>query len=56
MTKKELAIAYHDKGYNCAQAVVCAFSEELGVSHEVLFKAADLRYFTNCIVYRLPST
>lgn len=41
MTKKELAIAYHDKGYNCAQAVVCAFSEELGVSHEVLFKAAE---------------
>lgn len=41
MTKKELAIAYHDKGYNCAQAVICAFSEELGVPHEVLFKAAE---------------
>lgn len=41
MTKKELAIAYHDKGYNCAQAVVCAFSEELGVPEEVLFKAAE---------------
>lgn len=41
MTKKELAIAYHDKGYNCAQAVVCAFSEELGVPEEILFKAAE---------------
>lgn len=41
MTKKELAIAYHDKGYNCAQAVICAFSEELGVSEEILFKAAE---------------
>lgn len=41
MKKKELAIAYHDKGYNCAQAVICAFSEELGVSEEILFKAAE---------------
>lgn len=41
MKKKELAIAYHDKGYNCAQAVICAFSEELDVSEEILFKAAE---------------
>ncbi len=41
MTKKELAIYYHDKGYNCAQAVVCAFSEELGISEEILFKAGE---------------
>ena len=41
MKKKELAIAYHDKGYNCAQAVICAFSEELGGSEEILFKAAE---------------
>ena len=34
MTKKELAIALHDKGYNCAQAVVCAFSDELGIDEE----------------------
>ena len=32
MTKKELALEYHKKGYNCAQAVACAFCEELGVS------------------------
>lgn len=41
MTKKELAIALHDKGYNCAQAVVCAFKEELGMDEEILFKAAE---------------
>lgn len=41
MTKKELAIALHDKGYNCAQAVVCAFKEELSIDEEILFKAAE---------------
>ena len=41
MTKKELAITLHDKGYNCAQAVVCAFKEELGIDEEILFKAAE---------------
>lgn len=41
MTKKELAIALHDKGYNCAQAVVCAFKDELGLDEEILFKAAE---------------
>ena len=28
MTKKELAIANHDKKFNCAQAVACAFAKE----------------------------
>lgn len=41
MTKKELAIANHDKGYNCCQAVVCAFSKELGIDEEILFKAGE---------------
>lgn len=41
MTKKELAIALHDKGYNCCQAVVCAFKDELGMDEEILFKAAE---------------
>ena len=27
---KEQALACHKKGYNCAQAVACAFAEELG--------------------------
>ena len=29
MDKKELAIALHDKKYNCCQAVACAFCEEV---------------------------
>ena len=41
MTKKELAIALHDKGYNCAQAVICAFKDELGMDEEILFKATE---------------
>ena len=41
MTKKELATALHDKGYNCCQAVVCAFKDELGIDEEILFKAGE---------------
>ena len=32
MDKKELAIAYHDKKFNCCQAVACAVAREVGVS------------------------
>ena len=31
MDKKELAIAYHDKKFNCCQAVACAFAGEVGL-------------------------
>lgn len=41
MTKKELAIALHDKKYNCCQAVACAFAEEIGVDQATLFKAGE---------------
>lgn len=41
MDRQELAIAFHDKGYNCCQAVVCSFSKELDVSEEILFKAGE---------------
>lgn len=41
MTKKELAITYQKKGYNCCQAVACAFREELNISEEILFKACE---------------
>ena len=41
MNKKELAIALHDKKYNCAQAVACAFADEVGVPAETLFKACE---------------
>ena len=41
MTKKEKAIELHDKKYNCCQAVVCSFADELGVDEQTLFKAAE---------------
>lgn len=41
MTKKEKAIELHDRGFNCAQAVACAFVEEIGVPEEVLFSASE---------------
>lgn len=41
MTKKELAIAYHDKKYNCAQAVAMAFAEEAGIDKDLLFKVCE---------------
>ena len=34
MTRKEKAIELHDKGFNCAQAVACAFAEETGIPEE----------------------
>lgn len=41
MTKKELAIQLHDKKYNCAQAVACAFAEKVGVDMQTLFQACE---------------
>ena len=41
MTKKELAIQLHDKKYNCAQAVACAFANEIGVDMQTLFQACE---------------
>lgn len=41
MTKKELAIENHNKGYNCCQAVACAFSNEIGLDESILFKACE---------------
>lgn len=41
MNKKELAIAKHDRKFNCAQAVACSFAEEIGVSESILFMANE---------------
>lgn len=41
MTKKELAIALHDKKYNCAQAVACAFAEEVDMDTETIFRMME---------------
>ena len=35
--KTEKAEQNHQKGYNCAQAVACAFSEEMGIDESTIF-------------------
>ena len=40
-TKAEKSIELHDKGFNCAQAVACAFAEETGIPEETLFAACE---------------
>ncbi len=37
----EKALANHAKGYNCAQSVVCAFTDKVGIDEGVLFKMAE---------------
>lgn len=41
MNKKELAMELHDKKCNCAQAVACAFAEEVGTDPEFIFRACE---------------
>ena len=37
----EQALAYHKKGYNCAQAVACTFAEELGGDEKEIFRLME---------------
>ena len=37
----EKAIMLHKGGYNCAQSVLCAFSDKLDVDEKVLFKISE---------------
>lgn len=39
--KKEVAVAKFKQGYNCCQAVICAYCEELGLKEEDAFKLAE---------------
>lgn len=41
MNKKEEAIELHNKKYNCAQAVACAFAKEIGIEERILFQANE---------------
>lgn len=41
MDKKELAVQYHKQGYNCSQAVVGVFCEELGLEKDLAMKMAS---------------
>lgn len=39
--KVQKAIINHHKGYNCAQAVACAFAEDLGKSEQEVFEIME---------------
>ena len=42
MTERaEQALRLHDKGYNCAQAVVCAYCDRFGLDEETAYKMAE---------------
>ena len=39
--KTDKAAQNHQKGYNCAQAVACAFAEEMGIDESIIFKMME---------------
>ncbi|MBQ7962401.1 MAG: C_GCAxxG_C_C family protein [Clostridia bacterium] len=41
MSKREVAVALFEEGFNCAQAVAAAFCDETGVSRETMVKMAS---------------
>ena len=41
MTRKETALGYHKKGYNCCQAVACTFCRDFGISEEEMFRISE---------------
>ena len=41
MDRAELASAKHRNGYNCCQAVVCVFADEIGMDESLLYKMGE---------------
>ena len=39
--RQERAIALHNKGYNCAQAVACTYCDLFGLDEETAYKMAE---------------
>ena len=40
-SRKDRATELHDKGYNCAQAVACAYCDLIGIDEETMFKICE---------------
>ncbi len=40
-TRIEETIKKHDKGYNCAQAVACTYSDLVGIDEKTIFKLTE---------------
>lgn len=41
MDRAEKAAKLHREGYNCCQAVVCVFADELGMDESLLYKVGE---------------
>ncbi len=41
MRNEETAVAKRNKGYNCAQAVVCTYCEKYGLDEQTAFKISE---------------
>jgi len=41
MEKVEKALENHNKGYNCAQAVACAYSDLFGIDEKTAFRMSE---------------
>ena len=41
MDRAELASAKHRNGFNCCQAVVCVFADEVGIDESLLYKMGE---------------
>ena len=41
MDRAEIAAEKHGKGYNCCQAVVCTFADEVGVDESLLYRIGE---------------
>lgn len=39
--RKDCAQRLHEEGYNCAQAVVCAYCDQFGLDQDTAFKMAE---------------
>lgn len=40
-SRAEKAVALHDKGYNCAQAVVCTYCDLFGIDEESAYRLSE---------------
>ena len=41
MDRAEQASVKHRNGYNCCQAVVCVFADEVGIDESLLYKMGE---------------
>ena len=41
MAYKDKALAFHQQGYNCAQAVACAFKDQIDLDETTIFKLTE---------------